>query len=156
MRFLGLLRPVSTHEKVAMLWYCLMWTSCNTELYWLYIHTFKHLCCLPFNILSSLLYMRVRWSLRIISTQYQSIHSIGTGGWSEEGLTTAEFDGTSVMCSSNHLTSFAVLVDVTGPEDKISILPGVREQVGWCIYNCHYFILLYSHLVVKSIIEFLS
>ena len=43
---------------------------------------------------------------------------IGSGGWSTEGVTTVEVtqDGndTVVQCSSTHLTSFAVLVNVAG------------------------------------------
>ena len=43
------------------------------------------------------------------------------GGWSEEGLTTITRFGTrSVVCSTRHLTSFAVLVDVTGQSPVVS------------------------------------
>ena len=39
--------------------------------------------------------------------------SFGEGFWSSSGLTT-QYNSTSVSCGSSHLTSFAVLVDVSG------------------------------------------
>ena len=39
------------------------------------------------------------------------------GGFSEEGITQGDItDGNTLSCFSNHLTSFAVLVDTTGDE----------------------------------------
>ena len=44
-----------------------------------------------------------------------SVHSIGMGGWSSDGIETVFDEGTqTVTCLSSHLTSFAVLVDVAG------------------------------------------
>ena len=47
-----------------------------------------------------------------------SIIRIGSGGFSTNGVTTANIargeNITSVQCLSNHATSFAVLVDVAG------------------------------------------
>ena len=37
-----------------------------------------------------------------------------SGGFSEEGLTSEIINGTTLQCFSDHLTSFAVLVDTTG------------------------------------------
>ena len=46
------------------------------------------------------------------------IHRIGSGSWATAGVTTDDIRTTgsfsTVQCSSAHLTSFAVLVDVTG------------------------------------------
>ncbi len=43
------------------------------------------------------------------------LFSIGNGFWSNEGIETIFVAGSdSVMCLSQHLTSFAVLVDTTG------------------------------------------
>ena len=36
------------------------------------------------------------------------------GGWSSTGLSVETFDDTTITCTSTHLTSFAVLVDVSG------------------------------------------
>ena len=45
--------------------------------------------------------------------------SFGEGCWSSNGLTTQN-TSTSVSCSSSHLTSFAVLVDVAESHDVIT------------------------------------
>ena len=39
---------------------------------------------------------------------------IAPGGWSSDGLRVELVDDQSITCSSTHLTSFAVLVDVSG------------------------------------------
>ena len=41
-------------------------------------------------------------------------------GWSSENLTT-EFNGTHYICNSTHLTTFAVLIDVT-PNDEVNVV----------------------------------
>ena len=41
------------------------------------------------------------------------LHLYSTGEWSDEGLTTV-IEKDTVVCKSTHLTSFAVLVDVSG------------------------------------------
>ena len=52
------------------------------------------------------------------------INSVGSGGWSLGGVTTdsvtTEGNNTFVQCTSTHLTSFAVLVDVAGSPVRIS------------------------------------
>ena len=49
--------------------------------------------------------------------------SLESSGWSGEGVSTERVerdgDSVSVQCSSNHLTSFAVLVDVAGTQNKV-------------------------------------
>ena len=54
------------------------------------------------------------------------IHSIAESGWSTDGLKTESVtrDGNTVTitCSTTHLTSFAVLVDVSGGGSKVSII----------------------------------
>ena len=46
------------------------------------------------------------------------VYRIGNGSWATSGVKTDEIriveNLTTVQCSSTHLTSFAVLVDVTG------------------------------------------
>ena len=45
-------------------------------------------------------------------------YSLGNGSWAISGVSTQNYssseDHTNVQCSSTHLTSFAVLVDVAG------------------------------------------
>ncbi|XP_065915770.1 adhesion G-protein coupled receptor D1-like [Dysidea avara] len=41
------------------------------------------------------------------------------GGWSSTGLSVETFDDTTITCTSTHLTSFAVLVDVSGASRKV-------------------------------------
>ena len=64
-----------------------------------------------------------QWSVYLCHTHFDN--SVGTGGWSLGGVTTDLVDttesGTIVLCSSTHLTSFAVLVDVTG--QRVSFSP---------------------------------
>ena len=52
--------------------------------------------------------------------------SVEGSGWSSEGLrtesVTKDGDNVTVTCSSNHLTSFAVLVDVGGAKVKQHIV----------------------------------
>ena len=43
------------------------------------------------------------------------IHS-GNGGWSSLGVSTVIVNDTFVNCNTTHLTSFAVLVDVSGTQ----------------------------------------
>ena len=57
--------------------------------------------------------------------------------WSTEGLTTEDVrrDGNTitVVCSSTHLTSFAVLVDVGGARVRIYIIiDSVQEKIQPC------------------------
>ena len=40
--------------------------------------------------------------------------STSTGGWVSDGIIAEFIDDTTVRCLSSHLTSFSVLVDVTG------------------------------------------
>ena len=47
--------------------------------------------------------------------------TFSTGQWSDEGLTTV-IEKNSVVCKSTHLTSFAVLVDVSG-STNVSFVP---------------------------------
>ncbi len=50
--------------------------------------------------------------------------------WSDEGVTTVYTPGqTEVTCTSNHLTSFAVLVDHQG------IINVIMISVDYCIHN---------------------
>ena len=51
-------------------------------------------------------------------------YSVGSGGWSTDNVTTvisSTYENkTTVKCSSTHLTSFAVLVNVAGNRDDVS------------------------------------
>ena len=43
------------------------------------------------------------------------------GGFSDDGITQGGIiDGSTLSCSSSHLTSFAVLVDTTGTRDTVN------------------------------------
>ncbi|XP_065909619.1 uncharacterized protein [Dysidea avara] len=48
-----------------------------------------------------------------------SLHE-GRGGWDTEGVTTISVTNNTITCNSSHLTSFAVLVDVSGGHKDIS------------------------------------
>ena len=53
----------------------------------------------------------------VIRTVNILTHRVGNGAWSFEGLQRTDTDGndTMIQCSSIHLTSFAILVNVGGP-----------------------------------------
>lgn len=80
--------------------------------------------------------------------------SVGSGTWKGEGLTMMKkevsLDGSKVTiyCSSTHLTSFAILVDVSGTLDpgvsisirgygRVHVLGTCAYQIKWslCILN---------------------
>ena len=50
-----------------------------------------------------------------------------SGYFSTDGITVTAINNSFVQCASNHLTSFAVLVDVSGVSRKDSIL-----RIGSC------------------------
>lgn len=56
-----------------------------------------------------------------------TVDSIGSGGWAYDGVemvSNETEDGvTTIICNSTHLTSFAVLVDVSG-----TLNPGVSSD----------------------------
>ena len=45
---------------------------------------------------------------------------VAPGGWSSIGLSVQSVDDQRITCNSNHLTSFAVLVDVSGSSQVIN------------------------------------
>lgn len=55
-----------------------------------------------------------------------SLYRVGSGGWSSEGIrvisAVTRGNTTTVTCSSTHLTSFAVLVDVSGGLDVCNLV----------------------------------
>ena len=46
----------------------------------------------------------------------EHVHVYYSGGWDTEGVTVVEINpiNSTITCNSSHLTSFAVLVDVSG------------------------------------------
>ena len=48
--------------------------------------------------------------------------NINRGGWDTEGVTTISVADNTITCNSNHLTSFAVLVDVAGGHGVCNIV----------------------------------
>jgi hypothetical protein len=52
------------------------------------------------------------------------------GQWSTEGVTTLSVSSTEVICTSNHLTSFAILIDHTGILDDDNTTVSVAEQIA--------------------------
>lgn len=44
------------------------------------------------------------------------------GGWSDDGLSVEAVDDQTIKCSSKHLTSFAVLVDVSGSHEVLAYI----------------------------------
>jgi len=71
------------------------------------------------------------WNFNLIQARYvhtvfmliilsYTIHHSGSGGWDTTGVTTIDSNDTFITCSSTHLTSFAVLVDVSpGQSTKV-------------------------------------
>ena len=51
-------------------------------------------------------------TLYTLSSGYFS--NVNRGGWDTEGVTTISVTNNTITCNSSHLTSFAVLVDVSG------------------------------------------
>jgi len=49
-------------------------------------------------------------------------HHSGSGGWDNTNVTTDRNNNTYIECSSTHLTSFAVLVDVSGQSTRVTAL----------------------------------
>lgn len=75
------------------------------------------------------------------------------GGWSEEGVSTLnQLETSSVTCSVRHLTSFAVLVDVTGqsPVSDLDSCACVYIQPFRAVY-WHAIYIRYSHNDIHSI-----
>ena len=60
-----------------------------------------------------------------------------SGGFSEEGITSEIINGTILQCLSDHLTSFAVLVDTTGTN-------------VWLLMLSTLYVSLYSFLQLKG------
>ena len=50
------------------------------------------------------------------------LHYSRTGGWDVTGVTTVNSNDTFITCDSTHLTSFAVLVDVSGQSTRVMIM----------------------------------
>ena len=46
---------------------------------------------------------------------------VAPGGWSGDGLSVETINNQTITCSSTHLTSFAVLVDVSGGSQVVII-----------------------------------
>ncbi|XP_072051658.1 uncharacterized protein [Amphiura filiformis] len=75
----------------------------------------------------------------------------GQGDWSNEGCTLVETMETDrSICQCDHLTSFAVLMDVYGQRYSTPIL-GVMSIVGCAISITALIIALITHLAVKSL-----
>ena len=46
----------------------------------------------------------------------------GIGGWDFTNVTTDDIDNLTIRCNTTHLTSFAVLVDVSGQSTRVIIM----------------------------------
>ena len=64
---------------------------------------------------------------------------IAPGGWSSVGLSVEAVDDGMITCSSTHLTSFAVLVDVSGGSQVVIgyILIAVLSNEACVIFSIH-------------------
>ena len=58
---------------------------------------------------------------------------VAPGGWSSIGLSVQSVDDQFITCSSNHLTSFAVLVDVSGSSQVINCVC-LMDHVHYLLY----------------------
>ncbi|XP_076441502.1 adhesion G-protein coupled receptor G6-like [Babylonia areolata] len=79
------------------------------------------------------------------------------GGWSTQGCHLESFVSGTVTCVCNHLTSFAVLMDLYGDEVKI---PAVHEHilgyistVGLALSICGLFLTIIAFILVKKLQE---
>ena len=83
-----------------------------------------------FSVHSGTLEMSKKHTLHSIRSNGSS-YSLITSGWSVENMTTEQTtvtgDQSTVQCSSSHLTSFAVLVDVRG--SKVGGVYNVRSLI---------------------------
>ena len=73
---------------------------------------------LPYTVLTGIFQLTSSmYYLVIIFIQFIYLllsSSTSTGGWVSDGIIAEFIDDTTVRCLSSHLTSFSVLVDVTG------------------------------------------
>ena len=71
------------------------------------------------------------------------MYIIYRGGWDTQGVTTVANDISSsiIICNSSHLTSFAVLVDVSGGHQVLTTVP------TYCTHK------LYSYLYISILLK---
>ena len=62
----------------------------------------------------------------------------GNGGWDVTNVTTVDIDGLTITCNTTHLTSFAVLVDVSGPSTRVNNIIIQKFNVA-CFLLCNLF-----------------
>ena len=94
---------------------------------------------------------------------------VAPGGWSSIGLSVQSVDDQRITCNSNHLTSFAVLVDVSGSSQVINgvylmyhmnylLYTGyigwtksciISRYICWCFYLLS--LLVFGHNLVHSV-----
>ena len=107
--------------------------SCTYNIYWISMQHYDMNCHSSHNIYSFIyhvsifLYFKGAINPQCVFWSFNDTQNFVTDGWSSEGLRVGAFDESSgtVTCISNHLTSFAVLVDVSGqqpPSLPLSIL----------------------------------
>ena len=99
-------------------------------------------------ILISKVFTRLGTSYVLLYTQYEC-YSVEESRWSTEGLRTESLtrDGSSatITCSSSHLTSFAVLVDVGGAKVLIILNLHLTKMCFVYTYTCSLHRLIKSH-----------
>ena len=68
-----------------------------------------------------------------LTMQYIEHNIINRGGWDTKGVTTVtnDINNSIIICNSSHLTSFAVLVDVSGSHQVLAMTVTVLHS---CVY----------------------
>lgn len=59
----------------------------------------------------------------------------GSGGWDVTGVTAVNDNDTFITCRSVHLTSFAVLVDVSGTSTRVIIVIRTYKTIRFSLYE---------------------
>ncbi|XP_065913056.1 uncharacterized protein [Dysidea avara] len=86
----------------------------------------------------------------------------GDGGWSIAGVTTVRINDSFVNCTSTHLTSFAVLVDVSGTRisgaesTALSVVTYIGCGISlFCLIIAIFLLLVYRKTIFKGIHNFI-
>ncbi len=98
------------------------------------------MCLLEFLTTVSRSYFELNHQHECVDIDCVFFCSVGNGGWVSLGVRTTnvtrEGNTTSVQCEATHLTSFAVLVDVSGGQQVLSFVCVCDMLVSVCVHAC--------------------
>ncbi|XP_030830267.1 adhesion G-protein coupled receptor G6 [Strongylocentrotus purpuratus] len=79
----------------------------------------------------------------------------GVGDWSDNGCTLSDVRGDSITCSCNHLTNFAVLIDMSGQhkddQDKFDFALDILSKIGCAVSIAALVITIIVFMVFKRL-----